>query len=332
MPEIRQDPITGRRIIIAPERAARPRFVGVVKNSAAVESCPFCTANEDMTPPEVWSDRKNVNEPDTPGWCVRIVPNKYPAFQEHITTKPTQDDFFRTESAYGVHEVIIESPAHETQFSALTREQFSLCVRAYCARWSALQTDGRWRYLLIYKNHGDLAGATLEHVHSQLVALPIVPREAELERNAARARFDLMGRCIFCTMIERERETGTRIVAESDRFIALCPFAPRFAYETWILPKTHAAHFTLTSNEDLDGFAAVMRTVIQKLESIAENPPFNYLLRSAPLRERIEDSYHWHLEILPQFNRAAGFEWASGMFMNPVAPEYAARLLRNAPG
>jgi UDPglucose--hexose-1-phosphate uridylyltransferase len=231
-----------------------------------------------------------------------------------------------------VHEVIIESPAHAIHMNALTAEQVADVLRSYHARWTALQADPRWRYVLIYKNQGERAGATLEHVHSQLVALPTVPIEADREREGARAHFELSGRCVYCEIVQRERQAGERRVSETDRFIALCPFASRFAYETWILPKAHAAHFFRSTDEDLADLAGIICGLIHKLEHIAENAPFNYLLRSAPLRAAVDHSYHWRLEILPQLNRAAGFEWGSGMHLNPVAPEYAARLLRDAPG
>jgi UDPglucose--hexose-1-phosphate uridylyltransferase len=332
MPEIRQDPITGRKIIIAPERAERPRPGETAGHAAQPGICPFCVGNEAMTPPEVWADRTDRAEPDTPGWHVRVVSNKYPAFQQNAPQGTEQETLYKTEAAHGLHEVIIESPMHAIHMKAMTTEQLARVLRAYRARWTALQADPRWRYVLIYKNQGERAGATLEHVHSQLVALPTIPTEAGLERDGARAHFELTGRCIYCEIVQRERHVGLRRVSENDRFIALCPFAPRFAYETWILPKVHAARFTMSSDEDLTELAGTILSFVDKLDHIAENAPFNYLLRSTALREAADAGYHWHLEILPQLNRAAGFEWGSGMYLNPVAPEYAARLLRDAPG
>ena len=332
MAEIRQDPITGRKIIIAPERAERPRPMETVGHAVRAVICPFCVGNEAMTPPEVWADRTENTQPDTPGWRVRVVPNKYPAFQQNASPETEQDALYKTGSAYGVHEVIIESPAHAIHMKAMAAEQLATVLRSYRARWRALQADPRWRYVLIYKNQGERAGATLEHVHSQLVALPTIPTEADCERDGARARYSLTGRCVYCEIVERERQAGLRQVCENDRFIALCPFAPRFAYETWIVPKVHAAHFITSTDQDLASLAEIMGSLVRKLEHIAENAPFNYLLRSAPLREAADDSYHWHLQILPQLNRTAGFEWGSGMYLNPVAPEDSARLLRDAPG
>jgi UDPglucose--hexose-1-phosphate uridylyltransferase len=332
MPKLRRDPITGRQVLIAPERAARPWHINRNEDVERSEDCPFCPGNEAMTPAEVYADRRLDGVPNTPGWRIRVVPNKYPALEAHADFKNRDDSFYRLENALGVHEVIIESPQHAVHMNALGAAELTDILRVYRARFTSLEKDLRWKYLLIYKNQGERAGATLEHIHSQLVALPTVPREAAGEMMGARAHFDRSGRCIYCEIIERERHAPERLVLDSQRFIALCPFAPRFAFETWILPKQHASHFTQSADEDLTALGEMLRQLIAKLDAIATQAPFNYLLRSAPLREKEDQFYHWHLAILPQLNRAAGFEWGSGMHMNPIEPEKAARLLRDAPG
>jgi UDPglucose--hexose-1-phosphate uridylyltransferase len=329
MPELRRDPITGRQVLIAPERASRPWHINIGASADRSETCPFCPGNEAMTPPEVCADRAPDSAPNTPGWQVRVVPNKYPALEDRAIPKEGGDSFYRMVDALGLHEVIIENAQHAVHMNALGAAELAGVLRAYRGRFTALEKDLRWKYLLIYKNQGERAGATLEHVHSQLVALPAVPCEAADEMIRARAHFDHAGRCIYCEIIERECKAPDRLVLDSGRFIALCPFAPRFAFETWILPKRHAAHFAPTSDEDLTALGEILRRFIVKLDAIAIQAPFNYLLRSAPLRQGADKFYHWHLEILPQLNRAAGFEWGSGMHMNPVAPEEAARLLRD---
>lgn len=332
MPELRRDPITGRQVIIAPQRAARPWQIRLSENAAPTEECPFCPGNESLTPPEVWAEREPRSAPNTRGWQIRVVPNKYPALTDDPQLEPPANILDKSAAALGVHEVIVESAAHALHLSELAPADLAAVLRAYRARLAALGQDPRWKYFLIYKNQGERAGATLEHIHSQLVALPAVPREAADEMNGARAHYERAGRCIYCEIIERERAAGERLIFESERFIALCPFASRFAFETWILPKLHAAHFVATAGKDLADFGGVLSRFLAKLNGVAAQAPFNSLLRSAPLREGAEEFYHWHLEILPQFHRAAGFEWGSGMHMNPVAPEDAARLLRDAPG
>jgi UDPglucose--hexose-1-phosphate uridylyltransferase len=330
MSELRQDPITGRWVIIAPQRAARPWHVRSAENEAPSEACPFCAGNETATPSEVWAERDRDTQPNTPGWRVRVVPNKYPALEDCLAANGANDGLYKAQAGLGVHEVIVESPEHIVHMTALGTAELTGVLRAYRARLGALQEDPRWRYLLIYKNQGERAGATLEHVHSQLVALPAVPPEAGDELQGARRHFERAGGCIFCEIIERERKHGERLILESARFIALCPFAPRFAYETWILPKHHGAHFVRSSDEDLAALGEMLRGFLVKLNVVAGPTPFNYLLCSTPPRETVDEFYHWHLKILPQWNRAAGFEWGSGMHMNPLAPEHAARLLRDA--
>jgi UDPglucose--hexose-1-phosphate uridylyltransferase len=330
MPEFRQDPVTGRWVIIAPGRATRPRQMTAPSIPALREACPFCAGNEALTPGEVWALRDPASEANTPGWTVRVVTNKYPALDDRGTEINRSDSFYRTAPALGVHEVIIESPDHLVNLNELDAEQFEKILRAYRARWLALALDRRWRFLMIYKNHGDRAGATLEHVHSQMVALPQVPPQAVEEINGVNQHFTVTGRCVYCDIIEHELTHGERLVAQSEYFVVLCPFAPRFGFETWILPRKHAAAFERTSDHELVALGRTLREVISKLNGLYDNVPFNYLLHSARADLGSAEHYHWHLEILPQLSRAAGFEWGSGMHMNSIAPEEAARLLRGA--
>jgi UDPglucose--hexose-1-phosphate uridylyltransferase len=331
MSEFRQNPITGRWVIIAPARASRPWHIDAPGNQApAAETCPFCAGNEVMTPPEVWAQRDSNTEPNSPGWRVRVVTNKYPALEDTGEWSGKKDGFYPSMNGAGVHEVIIESPDHVVNMSALSREQFTAILHGYGARVRALKQDQRWRYWLIYKNNGERAGATLAHVHSQLVVLPFVPREARDEIAGARGHFQATGGCIYCDIIRRECEQRERLVFESERFVALCPYAARFGYETWILPKHHAPHFEQSAGLDIAALAESLRAVMVKLNGIVASAPFNYVIRSAPAEEPTE-AYHWHMEILPQITRAAGFEWGTGVHMNSVAPEDAAQLLRNAP-
>lgn len=331
MSEFRQDPVTGRRVIIASGRADRPWHIGVPKNPAHVVPCPFCAGGEAMTPPEVWSERDPATPADAPGWRVRVVPNKYPALESSGERSGKYRNFYPAAHGFGRHEVIIETPDHVVDMSALSAAQFVTILQAYRARLKALRKQRRWRYLLIYKNHGERAGATLEHIHSQLVALPFIPREARQEIHGARKHFKATGRCIYCEMVERERALGARVVLASERFIVLCPFAPRFGYETWILPVHHASSFEQSSHRDLDALAESLRDLILKLNRVVAHAPFNYIIHTEPAGESAKEHYHWHLELLPQITRAAGFEWGSGVHMNSVSPEDAARLLRNAP-
>ncbi|HKY09866.1 MAG TPA: galactose-1-phosphate uridylyltransferase [Candidatus Binatia bacterium] len=331
MSEFRQDPITGRWVIIAPERATRPRHIDIPPAPPPARSCPFCAGHEAMTPPEVWAERGAENKANAPGWRLRIVPNKYPAVVNDSAQSERNEGLYRSMSGAGVHEVIIESPEHVVHIAALSAGQLAAILRAYRARLRELKKDPRWRFLMVYKNQGERAGATFEHIHSQLIALPYVPFEARCEIDGARRHFEDTGRCIYCDVIRRESEHLERLVLESARFVALCPFAPRFGYETWILPKRHAPSFEESSDDDLAALAECVRAIIVKLNRILPAAPFNFVIHSAPNEIPAATQYHWHMEILPQVARPAGFEWGTGVHMNSVAPEEAARSLRDAP-
>jgi UDPglucose--hexose-1-phosphate uridylyltransferase len=330
MPELRKNPITGRWVNIAAEREKRPRQLDQTCQTARPEPCPFCAGSEARTPPEVMAYRDSASPPNLPGWTLRVVPNKYPALIDADGQILRQEPLCEAHHAIGAHEVIIESPEHIVNMGALGVEQITRILRAYRDRMRALQKDPRWRYILVYKNHGDRAGATLEHIHSQLIALPAMPEQAIVELSGARKYYDSTGRCIYCEMIEQELRKGERLILDGAQFMALCPFASRFSYETWILPKHHIAAFEQSSEKDISSLAYALRAIIAKLNHALDNPPFNYLIHSIPPQESKHDHYHWHVEILPQVARAAGFEWGTGMHINSVAPEDAARLLREA--
>jgi len=273
--------------------------------------------------------RPNPSLDNTPGWTVRVVPNKYPALATDGERNNLNDRFYESHAGLGAHEVIIESPNHDVNLADLNETQFVNIVQTYCVRMRALSQDCRWRYALLYKNQGDRAGATLEHIHTQLIALPAVPKTALDELNGAKVHYQTTGRCVYCEIIEREIIRRERLVFDHETFVVLCPFAPRFAYETWILPKAHTAVFADSSEEMISDFARALRETITRLNRALGDPPFNYFIHSMPI-DAAAHHYHWQLKILPQLSRAAGFEWATGAHINSVAPEAAARLLRNA--
>jgi UDPglucose--hexose-1-phosphate uridylyltransferase len=330
MPELRHDPITGRSVIIASERAKRPRqqLDRPDPTLKEAEPCAFCPGNEALTPPEVWALRKDGTRADQPGWSVRVVPNKYPALESSGASIAKKDGIYESASAIGAHEVIIESPEHLADMGSLNVGQWTDVVRAYQARLAALGSNLRWRYLLLYKNQGDRAGATLEHVHSQIVAMAVLPPSMVAELNRAQTHRESTGRCVYCEMIHSERASERRVM-ESQKFIALCPFAPRFAYETWVLPRSHTAAFEQNTDETRADLALFLRDFFLRLNRVLDRPPLNYVIHSQPPRAEADGHFHWRMEILPQLNRAAGFEWGSGLWMNPLPPEEAARLLRD---
>ncbi|MGZ8497840.1 MAG: galactose-1-phosphate uridylyltransferase [Candidatus Binatia bacterium] len=327
MSEFTKDPLTGRGVIIAPERGQRPNQFVPTSVAESAQPCPFCPGNERQTPPESWANRPADSAPDRPGWSIRVVPNKYPAVTADVIADGQTAD--RSAGA-GIHEVIIETAAHVANLAALGEAQFSKIFRAYRGRLRAVREDRRWRFALIFKNQGERAGATLEHAHAQLLALPFVPADVEQELAGARDYHRRSASCYYCALIERELEAQVRVVTSSAAFIALCPAAPRFAFETWILPRVHGAAFEHADDSTIAALAKISRQAITALDHLQANPPFNYFIQSLPLADSERAHYHWQLRLLPQFSRAAGFEWGSGIHINPVAPEAAAQVLRDA--
>jgi UDPglucose--hexose-1-phosphate uridylyltransferase len=326
MPELRKDPIVDRWVIISPERANRP----LGHADLAKADCPFCPGNEAMTPPQVLAFPDDEAQASSSGWSVRVVPNKYPALVPEESGKIIEVDNYEIRSGLGAHEVIIESPRHVTDIASLSESQFEKILRAYRTRIMVLQADSRFRYILVYKNQGNEAGATLEHAHSQLIALPMIPKQAVEEITAAKAYYQANKRCIFCHLIRKETGARQRVVAENAGFIVICPFAPRFPYETWILPKKHLSSFAQDSQSKDSDLAGILRDTLIRLDRTLDSPPFNYFIHSDPTHEDENNYYHWHLEILPKLVRIGGFEWGSGSYINTVTPEESARLLREA--
>ena len=325
--ELRKDPVVDRWVIIATERSKRPHAHRATTASDRDEPCPFCAGREGETPPEVLAYRDPSTQANTPGWRVRVVPNKYPALADvGDISQPTGSPYVGL-SGVGAHEVIVESPKHCLSMSELSEGQVEEVLRAYRQRLIFLKNDQRWKSILIYKNEGSAAGATLEHVHSQLLALPIVPRETDQEWRALMAHYDMRKRCLYCEMLDSERADGRRILFETAAFIGFCPFASRFPFEICLVPKEHSPAFETMASEQLRELAFMLRQSLQRLARIV-NAPFNYVIHSAPLQELRRECYHWHLEILPRISKIAGFELASGYYINTVAPEIAARQLR----
>jgi UDPglucose--hexose-1-phosphate uridylyltransferase len=325
MPEFRKDPVTDRWVIIATERAKRPqRQGGELPQNAP---CPFCAGNENLTPPEVLV----LRDPSGPSWTVRVVPNKYPALApDGSGVSSITDTPYEAESGTGAHEVIIETPSHVTDMALLSETQFAVVLRAYRNRILELKNNKRFRYGFVYKNQGAEAGATLEHVHSQLIAMPMIPKLVLKEINAAKNYYAANRRCLLCDILQKESRPAERFVGENGSYLVMCPFAARFPYETWILPKKHGSLFEQNTDEEDHHLAQILRETLIRLNQTLGGPAFNYVIHSSPFQEGENHYYHWHLEILPKLIRVAGFEWGSGSYINTVTPEESARSLRAA--
>jgi UDPglucose--hexose-1-phosphate uridylyltransferase len=328
VPELRRDPITGRWVIIASDRSKRPHDFQISHvHPIGREDCPFCPGHEDMTPPEILAYRHG-GAPNTAGWDVRVVPNKYPALKVEGSLERRGEGLFDRMNGIGAHEVIIETPEHSLTLATMAQAQIEKVLSAFRDRIRDLRQDRRLRYILVFKNHGAAAGATIEHTHSQLIALPLVPDFVREEVDGATRHYAAKERCLFCDIVRQELEDGRRVVQESADLVALSPYAPRFPFETWLLPRRHAARFEDASPGEYESLARMVKSVLMRIDRALEFPPYNLVLHTAPFTDDVVESYHWHVEILPKVARTAGFEWGTGFYINPTPPEEAAEVLR----
>jgi UDPglucose--hexose-1-phosphate uridylyltransferase len=331
MPELRKDPVVGRWVIISTERSRRPTNFTPGSPEKSATFCPFCSGNEEKTPPEVYAHRPGGGAPNRPGWLVRVVPNKFPALQIEGTLDRRGEGLYDKMNGVGAHEVVIECPTHDCELADLPSAHLQQVLIAYRERALDLHRDRRFRYVLIFKNHGSQAGATLEHTHTQLIATPIVPKILQEELDGARRYFELKERCVFCDIIQQEtgENNGRRVVSVTEHFLVIEPFAPRFPFETWILPRRHDGSFhTLSDDAELRDLANALKDTLQRLNRALDRPPFNMVIHTAPVAEGDVEYYHWHLEIMPTLTKVAGFEIGSGFYINPTPPEDAAQYLR----
>jgi UDPglucose--hexose-1-phosphate uridylyltransferase len=330
MSELRREPVSGRWVIVATERAARPTDFKTSPQIIKSSFCPFCEGNEDKTPPEIMAYRDKGAPPDTGGWRVRVVPNKFPALQIEGDQNKRGEGIYDMMSGIGAHEVIIESPRHIQSLTSLDNGNVEEVLLCYRDRLIDLKKDKRFVYGLLFKNVGFAAGASLEHTHTQLIVTPIVPQLVENEMANAKTFYRNRERCLFCDMIQQEIDTNRRIIISTDNFVAFAPFASRFPFEIWILPKKHESHFENLQRGEAEELAHVLKSALIKLETALDLPPYNYIIHSAPFNVTESEYFHWHIEIIPRLTNIAGFEWGTGFYINPTPPEEAAETLRNA--
>jgi UDPglucose--hexose-1-phosphate uridylyltransferase len=333
-PEFRRDPLHNTWVVFAPERQRRPQdFQPPVLQSANLD--PFAEGNERLTPPEVFSIRKEKTKPNETGWRVRVVPNRYPAMRVEGQLEASPVGLYDHLTGVGAHEVIIETPSSDLALEDLDVPAITAVFASYRERIIDLDKDQRFQHIYVFKNVGPSAGASLAHAHSQLVALPIIPPLVEGKLARAHDHYRLKQRSLFSDILHTEQTDGSRLVAENDGYVLFCPYASRFPFELAIFPKRHHPDYTSCSITELQDLAEVVRFALQRLNAVLEKPGYNFLLHTAPLRrpttERFASTrydYCWHLEIVPRFNSLAGFEIGLGSYINTVYPEEAARFLR----
>jgi UDPglucose--hexose-1-phosphate uridylyltransferase len=327
MPELRQNMATKEWVIIADERAQRPEeFMQPPRPLTEAREewqadCPFCPNNEE-------AELEVMRIPEDGAWQVRIVQNKYPALRYEGKRQRTFDGVKRRSSAVGYHEVVIESPLHNTCPALETPRQVSLTLEAFKIRGREIVRDARIEQLIFFKNHGRRAGTSLPHPHAQIIGLPIVPFAIRSRIEEARRYFDDIGQCVFCHMLADELKDGTRLIAKTKYFAAFVLYAAFSPFHTWILPRRHESNFLNATANELADLGHLLHKVLRKLYVGLRDPDYNYIIRSAPLHDPGYDYLHWYVTIVPRVSRTAGFELGTGMFINTAIPEESAEYLR----
>ncbi len=329
MAELRRDPIGGRWVIVDTDHPNLPADYEYEAYIPTDNDCPFCYGNENLTPHEIESFRDPNTASNTPGWQVRVVPNKFPALKIEGELDRRGLGIYDILNGVGAHEVIIESPYHHKDTSDLLNEEVEKFINMLCRRSHDLIRDKRFKYIMIFKNYGPAAGASLEHPHTQLIALPMVPKNVLEEIKGAEKYFEFRERCIFCDMLRQEFQEKERIISENEHFLSFCPFLSRFPFEIWIMPKQHYCCFYSLTPQQIPFLSSMLKDTIKKVKNIFSNVSYNYIIHSFPTNADINNvGYHWHIEFIPKLMRVAGFEWGSGFYSVPTPPELAAKYLR----
>lgn len=322
-------------MVIATHRKRRP--TDFVKKEAMARSvdkstCPFCPGNEKMTPPAVLVYLKDggeiAREKDADGvrhsdWLIRCVPNMFSAF-----SPPDSGESFESGKAVGHHEVLVESPNHVEHPAVARIDKLVHVISGYVDRLKELSSKPYVKYVSIFRNHGLDAGASLSHAHSQIIATPIVPTTMSEELRTSKEFYEAHGSCVFCDILKREKG-GPRFVWENQDFAAFTSWAGVNPFEFWIMPKIHQGTLLYMEPKTAEGLAEALKTCLGGLRSLLSDPPYNYGFHVAPDRNSCEH-YHWHLEVYPRLSIWAGFEKSTGMYINTVPPEDAAKSLKDA--
>ncbi len=338
MPELRKDPIIGRWVIIAVERARRPKGFKTSFSLQDEGECPFCEGKEAQTPPEIFAIRKEGTKPDQPGWDCRVVPSRTPFLRIEGEINRHGQGLYDVMGGVGAHEIIVETPRHIANIADLDEAQIAKVITCCIDRFVDLSHDERFKYMLVFKNYGwDSGGGRVKHSRTQLIATPVTPKRVKEELAGAKKYYDNHERCIFCDLIRQEIKSKDRIVFETNDFVAMTAFASRSPFEIWILPKQHSCDFSSMGVECRLHLGKMLKKVLTKIKIGLDDPPYNFILHTSPFRKKnskagywktIEDDYHWHLEIMPRLTNPAGFEWGTGFYICPISPEESAKFLR----
>jgi len=338
MSELRKDPILDHWVIIAGERGPRPSDFAKESEARTPSSCPFCGNNEHMTPDEIMAVCPAGRQPNTAGWEVRVVPNKFRALAIEGELKRSGIGLFDRMAGIGAHEVVIESPDHCADIATMPAEHVVGIIDTFIERVVDLRSDSRFRHVVVFRNYGVAAGASLSHPHSQIIALPIVPKLVSDKLTAGRNHYLHKERCIFCDLIEQELAMPERVVMQNEHFAVLSVFAARFPFEVNIFPLSHQHDFVLMNRAQKEALADILSQILLRYRDILGGPAYNLMIQTAPNATprpghpeywgTLQYDYHWHIELMPRLTKVAGFEWSTGFYINPVSPERAAAFLR----
>ena len=338
MPELRKDLITERWVIIATERAKRPHEFTPPPSASepSQQACPFCPGNESQTPSELWV-RRESGGPNQRGWIVRVIPNKFPALKIEGDMNREAEGIYDRMNGIGAHEIIIDTPEHNQAIEEQAIADIAVALTAAKERMIDLQRDPRFRYILVFKNIGREAGASLHHSHYQLIATPVTPLTVKTKLTGAQDYYRRKERSVFHDIMRQEQREGTRVVFENAGFLVFCPFASRFPFELCVLPKRQVAdYYGIEAGETLQ-LAEALKVTLGKLSRGLNKPQYNLIIQTAPSRvgrrrsgywDTIDQDFRWHIEILPRMTQTAGFEWGTGFYINPTPPEESAAYLR----
>lgn len=329
MPEIRQNIVTRDWVIIAKERAKRPMTYVEPRKNLDIDTypshdlhCPFCPGNEEL-------DLEVERHPVKGMWQTRVVLNRYPALSSNGSVTRNLNGVARSISGVGQHEVLVEHPLHNTTIALMDVSHVQTILQTFYSRGWEIRKDARIEQIIYFRNHGEQAGASLKHPHSQIIGLPVVPQTIRRRIDEMRRYFDDNGCCSVCTMMQHELQDGSRIVSESKHFVAFVLYAAPTPFRIWIVPRLHSVSFLYASEEEVADLAKIIHDILKRLYIGLNDPDYNLVIRTAPVKELSNDYLHWYVTIIPRLSRMAGFELGSGMSINPTLPEDSAAFLRN---
>ena len=340
MPELRKDPVIDRWVIIAAERSRRPNDFATEGETPVGSFDPFAPGNESKTPPEIMQiGRPEGAPPNSEGWRVRVVPNKFPALSTEGEVERQGLGMFDKMNGIGAHEVVIEHPDLAWNFAEATPQEARDILDTYVARVLDLRRDPRYLSTLVFRNHGVVAGASLAHPHSQIISTPIIPAQLTDFLNASHNYYLQKERCVFCDILRQETSMCDRVVEANEHFVVLSPYAARFPFELQIFPRRHSHDFTTMTPDELASLSSLLPRSLKRIKETLGNPAYNMIIQTAPhgsprasaqYQDTLEHSFHWHIDILPRLTKVAGFEWGTGFYINPISPEDASAYLREA--